>query len=51
MKENISSILFVIGFVLMIDFIFWLFWAMSGQQPTDSFYLGTISQHILQLIF
>lgn len=48
MLKTIAS---VIGFVLAVDFIFWISWALSGQTPVDGFYAGAITQHILQFIF
>lgn len=51
MKKIISGIIFFVLLVLAIDEVCWFGWAMSGQYPVDGFYLGTITQHILQAIF
>lgn len=37
--------------VLMIDVIGFIVWGLSGQVPGDSFFFGTITQHILQALF
>lgn len=37
--------------VLVLDFLCFISWAMSGQFPTDNFYLGAITRNVLQLIF
>lgn len=44
----IKSIVWVIAVVLMIDISGFIGWAMSGQQPVDSFFIGTITTHLLK---
>lgn len=51
MKKIISTIFFFALLILAIDAVCWFGWAMSGQAPVDGFYLGSITQHILQAIF
>lgn len=36
--------------VLLIDFVCFCAWVMSGQHPADGFYFGTITAHILKMI-
>lgn len=36
----------VIGY-LILDLIGCIAWAMSGQSPVDSFYIGTVSRNII----
>lgn len=46
-----QTILTIIAVALVIDFLFFLAWAMSGQMPVDSFYIGAITRNILQAVF
>jgi len=39
----------VIALILMIDVLFALWWAVSGQQP-QGFYLGQLTHYIIGLI-
>lgn len=43
-------ILTIVAVVLVIDFLGFTAWAMSGQRPVDSFYVGTITTHALQAV-
>lgn len=36
--------------LLVIDFVAFWVWGLSGQFPADNFYLGSITRHILQAI-
>lgn len=36
--------------ILIIDMLGFVVWIISGQLPVDSFYIGTITAHILQAI-
>jgi len=36
--------------ILMIDALGFMLWAVSGQYPTDSAYVGTITAHVLGLV-
>ena len=42
--------MWVIFGYLALDFIGAIMWAMSGQIPPDSFFLGSITRFILQVI-
>lgn len=51
MKQAIKTVLIIAVVLMVIDFLGMIAWAMSGQFPTDSFYLGAISRNIIQVIF
>lgn len=36
--------------ILMIDMMFFTLWIISGQQPVDNFYFGSITNNILKAI-
>ena len=36
---------------LALDVLGFTLWLISGQYPSDSFYLGTITAHALALVF
>lgn len=36
--------------ILAFDFFGFCMWILSGQQPLDNFYIGTITAHILRAI-
>lgn len=40
----------VIGYMAL-DVLGFMLWAISGQVPVDSFYVGTITAHLLGLFF
>ena len=40
----------IAGMVLLFDALAFLCWALSGQHPTDGFYFGAITAHILGAI-
>lgn len=52
--ENFKSILglivWIVVIILVIDFIGFLAWGLSGQYPADSFYIGAITRNILQAL-
>ena len=50
MKNTIQIALTVVAIVIVIDFLGFMSWAMSGQRPVDNFYVGTITTHTLQAI-
>lgn len=50
MKNTIQIALTVVAIVLVIDFLGFMAWAMSGQRPVDNFYVGTITTHALQVV-
>ena len=35
--------------ILLVDFIGFISWIVSGQQPMDNFYIGSITSNILNL--
>jgi len=45
-----KDILKIIIILLAIDFMGWVAWQISGQIPQDGFYLGAITQFIINLI-
>jgi len=45
----VLTLLTVALVVFLIDFVCFLIWIASGQVPQDSFYLGTITEHIIRL--
>lgn len=51
MKKVLGFIGWLILGVMAFDFIGFMAWATSGQLPVDSFYVGTITTHLLKLIF
>lgn len=51
MKDIIAIAFTLLFWVFMLDFVSWVMWALSGQNPVDNYYLGTVTQHILQWIF
>ena len=36
--------------ILVLDFVCFWCWIISGQLPVDNFYLGTITAHFISLI-
>ena len=44
------TLAFIIGF-LALDVLGFMLWVISGQVPVDSFYVGTITAHVLGLFF
>jgi len=49
-KNYLKAILYTIYAILYIDFIGYIFWSISGQVPLDSFYIGIVSNSIINLI-
>lgn len=48
---KIAQIALTIVFVILaVDFFGFAAWVMSGQHPTDNFYVGTITAHALQAV-
>ena len=50
MRDTIKIIGIVIVTVLVVDVISFSAWVLSGQTPGDSFFIGTITAHILGAI-
>lgn len=36
--------------ILAVDALGFMLWVISGQNPTDDFYIGTITAHVLRAI-
>jgi|ETNvirnome_2_130_1030620.scaffolds.fasta_scaffold13804_6 hypothetical protein len=41
----------IIKFILLFDFAGFVLWSISGQVPADNFYIGSITNHIIEIIF
>lgn len=50
MTKIFKFILWTILVISFIDFTMFLVWGLSGQQPIDNFYFGSITSHVIQLI-
>lgn len=50
MRNALKIIGGAITFLLLVDFLGFSFWFLSGQLPTDNVYVGTITAHILRAI-
>lgn len=49
MKNILQATGLVIGTIMLLDFLgFWL-WIISGQTPIDSVFIGSITAHIIKL--
>lgn len=48
--QTLKFIGWVIVVVLVIDFIGFIAWSMSGQHPEDGFYAGAITTNVLKTI-
>lgn len=48
--QLVQGIATVISIILALDAMCFIAWAMSGQQPIDGFYFGSITAHILSAI-
>lgn len=53
-RGNAKAILGIIAtiaiIIMALDIIGFMGWALSGQQPADGFYVGTITTHILRAV-
>jgi hypothetical protein len=49
MKKAIDMITRVFTVLILIDMIGFVAWVMSGQYPTDNFFIGTLTAHFLKL--
>ena len=49
MKNNLKILCGVIALIIFADIFGAMMWSVSGQHPTDNFYIGTITIHILNL--
>lgn len=50
MKQATKMVFTIVIILIVIDFLGMIAWAMSGQFPTDNFYIGSISTHIIRAI-
>lgn len=50
MKDTLKIIGGTACAILAVDFFGFAAWILSGQMPTDNFYIGTITAHILRVI-
>lgn len=50
MRENIKYVLFGAGLYVCIDVIGFIAWALSGQVPPDSMFLGMVTKSIISII-
>lgn len=50
MKTFLQTTFTIIALVLVIDFLGFTAWVMSGQRPVDNFYVGTITTHALKAV-
>lgn len=48
-KSNI--ILDIVLLILLVDFLGFVAWTLSGQLPADGFFIGRITTEVLKLIF
>lgn len=51
MKDALQMGLTLAVGLLVLDAVCFVGWALSGQYPSDGFYLGTITAHALGLLF
>jgi len=47
MTDTIKIIIGVVIALCLVDVASYSFWKLSGQTPTDNFYLGTATAHLL----
>lgn len=50
-EQLLEFILTAIVVILAIDSLFFIGWALSGQNPVGDHYLGAITANLLQFIF
>lgn len=43
-------VLAITAFILLIDFLGFIAWSVSGQKPVDNFHAGIITETIINLI-
>lgn len=48
--KTLKITLTIVAVVIAIDFIGFFAWAMSGQQPVDNFYVGSLTTHTLRAV-
>lgn len=51
MRDTLQMALALAVGLLALDVLGFVFWVASGQYPTDGFYLGTITAHVLAVLF
>jgi hypothetical protein len=47
---NLEVVVIIVGIVLYVDFMSYLWWSASRQLPQDGFYVGTITEHIIKAL-
>lgn len=50
MKNTLQIAFTIVAVILVIDFLGFMAWAMSGQHPVDGFYVGAITTNVLKAI-
>ena len=50
MKKITNVLLTVIMVALIVDAVAFVMWALSGQTPIDSFYIGAITKNIIHFV-
>ncbi len=49
-NKIIDIITIIVSFIIIVDALGFVAWIMSGQVPTDNFYIGTITAHFIKLV-
>ena len=47
MKDSIKIIIAILVTLILVDVAGWEAWSISGQQPSDGFYLGAMTAKVL----
>ena len=50
MKDNIKLVLGLIIFIMIIDMISFMAWGFSGCQPKDGFFLGALTNGLVNFL-
>lgn len=45
-----KNIFYIVSGIMMLDFLGFTMWAMSGQIAPDSYHIGIISESIIRLV-
>lgn len=51
MKRILKATTATITMFMLLDVMGFMAWILSGQIPTDNYYVGTITAHIVKAIF
>lgn len=49
MKDNIKLLVGFISMIMLIDMIAFMAWSFSSCQPQDGFFLGSITNYLINL--